>query len=134
MLAKALGANKLIGVEMNDYRIDLAKKLGLADYVFKPGEDTLEKILEVTDGKGVERAIDASANDAGRQLAIRATREWGKIAFVGRRRNLHLQSKSGYHPWTKDDLWILGNFALENGRTCGETGPVEHSSGGSDHP
>ena len=78
-----VGANKLIGVEMNDYRIDLAKKLGLADYVFKPGEDTLEKILEVTDGKGVERAIDASANDAGRQLAIRATREWGKIAFVG---------------------------------------------------
>ena len=78
-----MGANKLIGVEMNDYRIDLAKKLGLADYVFKPGEDTLEKILEVTDGKGVERAIDASANDAGRQLAIRATREWGKIAFVG---------------------------------------------------
>lgn len=26
MLAKALGANKLIGVEMNDYRIDLAKE------------------------------------------------------------------------------------------------------------
>ena len=83
MLAKALGADKLIGVEMNDYRIDLAKKLGLADYVFKPGEDTLEQILSVTGGKGVERAIDASANDAGRQLAIRATREWGKIAFVG---------------------------------------------------
>ena len=27
MLAKCMGANKLIGVEMNDYRIDLAKKL-----------------------------------------------------------------------------------------------------------
>ena len=38
MLAKAMGANKLIGVEMNDYRIDLAKKLGLVDEVFKPGE------------------------------------------------------------------------------------------------
>ncbi len=83
MLAKAMGANMLIGVEMNDYRIGLAQMLGLADYIFKPGEDTLEKILEVTGGKGVERAIDASANDAGRQLAIRAAREWGKIAFVG---------------------------------------------------
>ena len=31
----------------------------------------------------MERAIDASASDPGRQLAIRATREWGKIAFVG---------------------------------------------------
>ncbi|QOV20396.1 zinc-binding dehydrogenase [Blautia liquoris] len=83
MLAKALGANHLIGVEMNDYRIDLAKKLGLVDEVFKPDKNTLEKILKVTGGHGVERAIDASANDSGRQLAIRATRDWGKIAFVG---------------------------------------------------
>ena len=43
------------------------------DEVFKPGKDVLEKILRVTGGKGVERAIDASASDAGRQLAIRAT-------------------------------------------------------------
>lgn len=82
MLAKALGANKLIGVEMNEYRIELAKKMGLVDYVFKP-ENALEEILKVTGGHGVEKAIDASANDAGRRLAIRATREWGKIAFVG---------------------------------------------------
>ncbi len=83
MLAKKLGANKLIGVEMNEYRIELAKKLGLADYIFRPGDDALEQILSVTGGKGAERSFDTSANDAGRQLAIRATREWGKIAFVG---------------------------------------------------
>ncbi len=83
MLAKAMGANNLIGVEFNDYRIELAKSLGLVNHVFKPGEDTLDKILAVTGGHGVERSIDASANDSGRNLAIRATREWGKIAFVG---------------------------------------------------
>lgn len=83
MLAKAMGANKLIGVEGNPYRIELAKKLNLVDHVFAPGDDALAKILEVTGGHGVERAIDASANDAGRALAIRATREWGKMAMVG---------------------------------------------------
>lgn len=82
-LAKALGANKLIGVEMMPERIELAKKLNLVDEAFIPGEDTLEKILAVTGGKGVEKSIDTSASDAGRQLAIRATKEWGKIAFVG---------------------------------------------------
>ena len=82
MLAKAMGANMLIGVEMNDYRIGLAKELGLVDYVFKPDE-AMEGIMKVTNGNGVERSIDASASDPGRQLAIRATREWGKIAFVG---------------------------------------------------
>ena len=83
MLAKAIGANRLLGVEINPYRIELAKKLGLVDEVFVPGENTVEEILSATGGRGVERAIDASASDAGRRTAIRATREWGRIAFVG---------------------------------------------------
>ena len=82
MIAKAMGANMLIGVEMNPYRVELAKKLGLVDYVFTPDE-AMEGIMKVTNGNGVERSIDASASDPGRQLAIRAAREWGKIAFVG---------------------------------------------------
>ncbi len=82
-VAKAMGANLLIGVEMNETRIDLAKKLGLCDHVIRPGEKALDEILALTGGNGVEKAIDASANDAGRALAIRATRSWGKIAFVG---------------------------------------------------
>ena len=83
MLAKSMGANKLIGVEMNETRIETAKRLGLADEVIVPGPDALQQILNATGGHGVERAIDASASDAGRQLAIRATRDWGRIAFVG---------------------------------------------------
>ena len=35
MLARAMGANQLIGVEVSDYRIELAKKLGLADVIVK---------------------------------------------------------------------------------------------------
>ena len=44
MLARAMGVDKLIGVEMNDYRIDLAQKLRLADKITKPGEGALEEI------------------------------------------------------------------------------------------
>lgn len=83
MLARAMGAKTLIGVELSDYRIEMCKKLGLADYVFKSDENALENILSVTNGHGCERAIDTSAADSARQLAIRGTREWGKIAFVG---------------------------------------------------
>lgn len=83
MLAKAMGAEKLIGVEYNEERLKIAKELGLVDYAFKSDEKALENILAVTGGKGVEKAIDCSANDSARQLAIRATRSYGKIAFVG---------------------------------------------------
>lgn len=83
MLCKAMGASKLIGVEMNDYRIELAQKLGLVDHVFKPTDHTVDEIRAITGGHGAERAIDCSASDAGRQTAVRATRDWGKVALVG---------------------------------------------------
>lgn len=83
MLAKAMGAEKIIGVEYSDERLKLAENLELFDFVFKSDDDCLNKILKVTGGNGVEKSVDCSANDNGRQLSIRATRSYGKIAFVG---------------------------------------------------
>lgn len=83
MLAKAMGAEKLIGVEYNEQRLQMAKDLGLVDFAIKSDDKALDAILAVTNGKGVEKAIDCSANDSARHLAIRATKAYGKIAFVG---------------------------------------------------
>jgi len=83
MLAKAMGANLLIGVEFQQERIELARRLKLADHLFRPSEVTLKAIKDLTSGYGVEKTVDCSANADGRVLAIRATRQWGKIAMVG---------------------------------------------------
>lgn len=83
MLAKAMGAQKIIGVDVVEERCNLARELGLADEVFVSGPDTLEKIRQITGGNGVEKAIDCSGNTHARQLCIRATRKWGAIVFVG---------------------------------------------------
>ncbi|MDY4610049.1 MAG: zinc-binding dehydrogenase [Sphaerochaetaceae bacterium] len=82
-LCRAMGANKLIGIEKQDNRIELAKKLGLVDDVFYPGEDNVAQVKAITNGNGVERAFDCSASDNGRATTVRATRKWGRIAFVG---------------------------------------------------
>ena len=83
MLAKSLGANKLIGVDVTESRINLAKEKGLVDEAYFAGEDTVEKIRKSTGGHGVEKAFDCSGNNEARQMAIRATRKWGKVALVG---------------------------------------------------
>jgi threonine dehydrogenase-like Zn-dependent dehydrogenase len=83
MVAKAMGAQKLIGVDVTPERCKIAEDKKLADHVFVSGPDTLKEILAITHGNGVERAIDCSGNTQGRQLSIRATRKWGKIAMVG---------------------------------------------------
>ena len=83
MLAKAMGANKVIGVDTVQERMDIAREKGLCDHVFLSDSEALAKIKEVTGGEGVERSVDCSGNTYGRQLAIRAARKWGKIVFIG---------------------------------------------------
>ncbi len=83
MLTKAMGANKLIGVDVVKERCQIAIDKGLADHVLVSGEDTLDKIKEITNGNGCERTIDTSGNTYGRQLSIRGTRKWGKCVLLG---------------------------------------------------
>lgn len=83
MLCKALGATKLIGSDTSVERMELARKLELADEFVPAGPDAVKQVRALTGGNGCERAFDCSAADPGRQLAIRGARKWGKIAFVG---------------------------------------------------
>ncbi|MEM9243497.1 MAG: zinc-binding dehydrogenase [Pseudomonadota bacterium] len=82
-LSRALGAEKLIGVDVTDERINLTKQLKLADDVIKADADTVEKIKALTGGRGCEKTIDCSGNDKGRLTCIQATRQWGKCVFIG---------------------------------------------------
>ncbi len=51
--------------------------------VVGPGPDALAQLRELSGGQRFEKAVDCSAHPDGRALAIRATRQWGKIALVG---------------------------------------------------
>ena len=83
MIAKAMGAEKLYGMDISVYRRNLAMEMKLCDKVFGPDDDVLAEIHKLTGGRGVERAIDCSGHTDGRQLAIRAAAKWGKIVFIG---------------------------------------------------
>jgi threonine dehydrogenase-like Zn-dependent dehydrogenase len=83
MLSRAMGAQKIFGIEVIEDRISIAKNLGLFDEVIKAGEDNVQQIKDLTGGHGVEKSVDCSANNQARLVCIQATRKWGKIAFIG---------------------------------------------------
>ncbi|MFZ4456843.1 MAG: zinc-dependent alcohol dehydrogenase family protein [Bacteroidales bacterium] len=83
MLAKAMGAQKLIGVDTVPERCEIARQLGLADEVYVSGPDTLAQVMAATNGKGFEKTVDCSGHTLARQLCIRATRQWGKMVMIG---------------------------------------------------
>jgi len=83
MLCKAIGAQKIFGIEVIDERLSLARDLGLFTEVIKAGENNVEQIRELTSGYGVEKSVDCSANNKARLTCIQAARKWGKIVFLG---------------------------------------------------
>ena len=82
-LCRKLGARRIIGIDVVGERIELALRLGLCDEALRSGPDNVAQVRGLTGGRGVERAIDCSANDGARATAIRATRKWGRIVFLG---------------------------------------------------
>lgn len=82
-LCRKLGAERIIGIDVIEERLKLALDLKVCDEVLRSGADNVEEVRRLTGGRGVERAVDCSANEAARVTAIRATRKWGRIVFLG---------------------------------------------------
>jgi len=79
---RALGANSVILVGTRDSRLALGKKLGADEIVNARNADPVKRIMELTGGKGVDLAIEASgAIDAPQQCAS-ATKRGGKMLIV----------------------------------------------------
>ena len=81
--ARLQGAGEIIAVETMENRKELAREYG-ADHVvdFQEG-DPVEQIMELTDGEGVDSAIEALGADETLQDCIRATKPGGTVSNVG---------------------------------------------------
>lgn len=83
MLAKAMGASRVIGVDTSADRLKLAHKLGCVDETITSGDDALSIVRDKTNGLGCEVAIDCSGAPSARVVALRGTRRWGRCVMVG---------------------------------------------------
>lgn len=74
---------RVIAVESQPYRANLARELG-ADAVIDPArEDALEQVRALTGGLGADKGIDCSGSPAAQRLLVDGVRRRGEVAFVG---------------------------------------------------
>ena len=81
-LAKAMGA-RVLALDVGAERRALASDFG-ADAVIDPAsDDPVAALKEMTHGEGVDLALDCSGSPQARLAAVRGTRTWGTVCFVG---------------------------------------------------
>lgn len=82
LLGSAMGL-RVIAVEIGAERLALATRFGAAETVDARNDDAVEALKELTHGEGVHYALDCTGAAAARLAAVRSTRTWGTVCFVG---------------------------------------------------
>jgi len=88
--AKYYGARVVVTVR-NPYRAELAKKLGADLILDQDDKSILTRIMDFTDGIGVDQAIECAGSETAQMFCIEATRRNGGVAFVGESGELTLR-------------------------------------------
>ena len=81
--AKLLGASRIIAVDTVPARLAMARRMGADDVVDFKAEDPVEAIMRLTDGRGVDVAIEALGTQATFEGALRVLRPGGILSSLG---------------------------------------------------
>ncbi len=82
--AKMVGANKIIGIDLNPAKVELAKKFGMTDFINpKEVDNVVEAICDLTNG-GVDYSFECIGNvNVMRQALECCHKGWGESVIIG---------------------------------------------------
>lgn len=79
-LARALGAGKIIAVDIVDYKLEAARRLG-AEWTFDASENIPEKLREINDGRLADLIIVCAGAASAVTQALESVERGGKVLF-----------------------------------------------------
>ena len=82
--ARMVGANKIIGIDINEDRIEIAKKFGMTDFINpKKTPELVEAIMDLTNG-GADYSFECIGNvNTMRQALECCHKGWGESIIIG---------------------------------------------------
>ncbi len=82
-VARALGAVRIIAVDVRDDKLEAARSLGATDSVNSAKEDPVRRILDLTEGRGVDVAFEALGRPETLAFAVNSVRAGGRVVAIG---------------------------------------------------
>ena len=80
---KAMGVSKVIVVDIVEKRLQKALELGADVVINGKDEDTVARLMEITDGKGIDLGIETAGSQITASQIIKAAKKGATVVFVG---------------------------------------------------
>ncbi|MGR4870467.1 NAD(P)-dependent alcohol dehydrogenase [Variovorax sp. LARHSF232] len=81
--AKLSGATTVIGVDRLSGRLEIARRMGADHVIDGSAEDPVEQIMRLTNGRGVDVAIEALGTQSTFEACLRVLRPGGTLSSLG---------------------------------------------------
>ena len=81
--ARAAGCSRVFVADVDATRLKLASELGAEQVIHASGAELLQEVLRLTDGRGVDVALEAVGRDETVSGAIDCVRKGGTVVLVG---------------------------------------------------
>ncbi len=83
LLAKAFGAGKVFAVDINNFRLDFARRLGAHAVINATKEEPAKIIKDATEGRGADMAIVATGSTKAFLQSLELVRSGGRVVLFG---------------------------------------------------
>src|SRR5207244_526963 len=80
---KRLGAARILARSRRPARLQLAREFGATDIVEERGEAAVDAVLKLTDGVGVDAALECVGTNEAMQTALAIARPGSVVGYVG---------------------------------------------------
>lgn len=81
--ARQAGAGRIFVLDVDEARLEMARKLGATETLNSKNPDVLQQILDRTDGRGAQAAVECVGSTVPVKLAIESVRKGGAATLVG---------------------------------------------------
>jgi L-iditol 2-dehydrogenase len=80
---KVAGCSKVIAIDVDDYKLELAAKLGATTTFNAMNVDVVEEIKKLTNGEGADLSVEVVGKTQPLQTAVECVRLGGQVGLVG---------------------------------------------------
>ncbi len=111
-IAKTRGAQRVIMVDINEHRLEMARQFGVDDVIVSKLENSqyaIDEALKMTNGKGADKVISATPSNATQAQALYMVKKGGLVIYFGgvpKESKTELDTNLIHY----SNIWVKGHF------------------------
>lgn len=82
--ARLAGAGKIVAVDLDDAKLDLARRLGASHVVNAAHDDPIAVAKSLTGGRGADVVLESAGSEAAFRMTVEAVRPGGQVVWLGK--------------------------------------------------